>query len=367
MKIGLDISQSVYEGSGVARYMNGLLESILANDFQNNWTFFFGAWQKSLPSALKDKIRARSFKLKQYPFPPKVLSFLWNRLHILNLENFVGKLDWFISSDWTEPPTRNIRKATVVHDLVYLKYPETVHWSILKTQNMRLSRVVVESEIIFADSQATKKDLMELLNVAEAKIEVVYPGVKVFKSLKPVTDAVLRKYALSKKKYILTVGKREPRKNLENLFVAFEKAALKDTVLVVVGAHGWGENSKKDLKNVRFVGHVSDGELEILYREALFFVYPSLYEGFGFPLVEAFNYEVPTCVSNTSSLAEIGAGASLFFDPQNIDDMATEMTQLFEDKELRKSLVQKGLERAAEFTWEKTLVKMVERIEKGSK
>src|SRR3990167_4026697 len=165
MKLGIDISQIVYEGSGVARFTNGLLNTILDLDRKNCWFFFFSSLRRNLDQNLEKKIIARGHKLIKWKFPPTALSFLFNDLHNFSklfTFNFslLTSLDWFITSDWTEPPLP-VNKATVVHDLVYLRYPKLVNKNILLTQSKRLNWVKKESKIIFADSNATKQDLIE--------------------------------------------------------------------------------------------------------------------------------------------------------------------------------------------------------------
>ena len=127
MKIGLDISQMVYEGTGVSRFVHGLIQGILTHDNQNEWFFFFSSLRQRIDPKIKQLIGQKHHRLFEYKLPPTTLSFVWNTMHRMKVEKLVGNLDWFISSDWTEPPS-NMKKATIIHDLVYLRYPETVHY-----------------------------------------------------------------------------------------------------------------------------------------------------------------------------------------------------------------------------------------------
>ena len=142
MKLGIDISQIVYEGTGVARFTSGLVKAILDYDCANNWTFFFSSLRRNLDQDIENKILIKGHKLIKWNLPPTVLSFFWNDLHDFSkllTSNFkhLTTQDWFISSDWTEPPL-NVKKATVVHDLVYLRYPETVDDKIIALQKRLL-------------------------------------------------------------------------------------------------------------------------------------------------------------------------------------------------------------------------------------
>lgn len=342
MRIGIDISQIVYKGTGVSRFTEGLVKAICEYDKKNEWVFFFSSLRQSLDSSIEKLINSKGWKIVKMKLPPAGLSIIWNDLHVLRIETITGKLDWFISSDWTEPPAK-CKKATIVHDLVYLRYPETVDRLILKTQIKRMNWVSKESALILADSQATKDDLIELLNLDTKKIVVNYPGIELKKVSKKIGN---------KKSFILTVGKIEPRKNINKLIEAFEEAKLKDIELLIIGPAGWDQNIKTN-KNVLFLGYVSDDELYALYSSCLFFIYPSIWEGFGYPVLEAMSFGAPVATSNTSSLKEIGENAALFFNPTKVSEIKKALIKLTTDRKLREELSLKGRKRAEGFTWKK--------------
>ena len=248
MKVGIDISQIVYEGTGVSRFTKGLVNAILDFDQKNEWTFFFSSFRINLDPVIEQKILAKGHKLIKWKLPPTLLSFLFNKLHYLSKFlifnfKFLISLDWFITSDWTEIPL-NIKKAAIVHDLVYLRYPETVDSSILQTQNKRLSWIKKESDIIFADSLSTKSDLNNLLKIDSKKIFVNYPGVEIKRPSKEQINLTLKKYNLNHP-FILTVGKLEPRKNIKRVIEAFSTLGDNSLDLVIVGPEGWGEEKNK--------------------------------------------------------------------------------------------------------------------------
>ena len=353
MTIGLDISQITYVGTGVARFTQGLFDSILKHDQKNNWIFFFSSFRRNLEPSIKKCLLVSQHKLVKMPFPPSLLSFFWNRLHILPIENFTGKLDWFISSDWTEPPA-HCKKATVVHDLAFIRYPETVTKKILNVQKKRLHWIKDESRVIFADSQSTKNDLINLLQTSKDKITLNYPGVEVMHPDQTLINSTLSAFKLNKP-YILTVGKIEPRKNLSCLIEIFGKLNRQDVDLVIVGAEGWGKVLSIDNKNpnVKFLGYVADEKLCALYAKSLFFVMPSLWEGFGYPAVEAMKLGIPVALSNTSSLKEIGENAAVFFDPLDSNSIEKALTKLLENATLRKEMSQKGLIQSQKFSWDR--------------
>lgn len=368
MKIVIDISQIAYKGTGVARYTKTLVDSLIKYDQTNDYTFFFSSLRQRLDRHLEEKIK-KNHILKKIPLPPITLDFLWNRLHFVPIETITGRFDLLLTSDWTEPPSR-YKKMTVVHDLVYLKYPQTLHPKIVAVQRRRLAWVRQESELIIADSLATKKDLVELLKIPEKKITVVYPAVEVKQPREKAIKNTLDKFGLQKP-FILTVGKIEPRKNLTRLIKAFLTAKLKNIDLIVVGLKGWDKTMEQynnltiKNSNIRFLGYVSDKELYSLYQSAFFFVYPSLYEGFGYPIVEAMKLGCPVATSNTSSLKEIGQGSALLFDPNSTEQIKEAILTLTANKSLRKNLMTKGRKKASLFKEENFAKKIIKVFEKA--
>ncbi|CAN5181526.1 glycosyltransferase family 1 protein [soil metagenome] len=357
MNLGIDISQIVYKGTGVARFTEGLVEAILTYDTENSWTFVFFGLRMKPDAELIKKIESKH-QFISTPIPPKALSFLHNTVHTfashLTFSTiFPRSFDWFITSDWTEP-TLPCRKATIVHDLVFKRYPETVHADILKNQEARLKWISKETSLIFTDSKITAEDLKQFYHIPEQKIVVNYPGVSdhILQANDLYTVAKLRERFKISDKYILTVGKLEPRKNIGRLLEAFS-AIQTDAKLIIVGADGWGDLPQSQDPRVIFPGYVSEEELTMLYQQATAFVYPSLYEGFGYPIVEAMKYGTPVATSNTSSLAEISTDAALLFDPLDTNSIRSAIEQLLTNDNLRADLVARGKTQATLFTWKR--------------
>lgn len=366
MRIGIDISQIVYEGTGVGRFVNGLTEAILHFDSTNEWTFLFSSLRQNLSPHIKNAIKEKGYLLTEYKMPPSALSFLWNSLHRMKVEKLVGKQDWFISSDWTEPPS-HLKKATIIHDLAYMKYPETIHSTILKTQRQRMGWIKKESSIIFADSETTKHDAIHLCALDEKKIFVNYPGVEFPPSTRTDISQTLSHFNL-KRPFILTVGKIEPRKNLKRLIDAFTQLNNPSVDLVIVGQQGWDkETSKKQSQseNIKFLSYITDTELSALYSSCLFFVYPSLYEGFGYPIVEAMKCGAAVATSDSSSMQEIGRGCALLFDPKSTNEISICLKKLIEDVDLRNKLKKQGIMRGRDFSWKSYYVRMMDVLMKN--
>jgi len=179
MRIGIDISQIVYEETGVGNYVRKLVKTLLFLDSANEYVLFgaslrmrsvFEAYYRSLGCDIT------KVKLRVIPIPPTLLDILWNRLHVIPVEWFIGHVDVFWSSDWTQPPLAQAHGITTVHDLSIFKYPKSFHRRILSVQKRRLIRAKAECGAFLCDSEATQKDLIDLLHVDRSRTSVVYPG-----------------------------------------------------------------------------------------------------------------------------------------------------------------------------------------------
>lgn len=360
MKIGIDISQTAYIGTGVARYTNGLINAILKYDKENKWVFFFSSLRNCIDKNTKRKIIEKGHRLVLTKLPPTLLSFLWNDLHLLKIERFTGNLDWFITSDWVEPPS-NMKKATIVHDLVFLIHPETVNKKILNAQKKRYYWIKKESNTIFCVSNTTKQDFMNLFNVDEKRLIAIYSGVDILTPSKKQIDLTLKKFNITKP-FILSVGKIEPRKNIKKLIQAYNLLGNKDVDLLIAGPCGWGKEIDIKNSNVKMLGYVSDIELFSLYSSCLFFIYPSIYEGFGYPVLEAMKIGAAVATSNTSALSEIGKGSAYLFNPESIDDIKNALCVMIKNKALRDELKRKGIEKSKIFTWKNAYENMIKKL-----
>ena len=180
MKIGIDISQLTYKNTGVANYLQNLLQELLEVDKKNEYILFFSSLRKEFPISnfqFSNKSQISNFKIRKFKIPLILLDLLWNRLHIAPIEWFIGDIDIFITSDWTEPPTVKAKKATILYDLIACKYPQETDSKIVRTQKRKLEWVKKETEIVFCISESTKKDAMEILKIEDKKLKIIYPGI----------------------------------------------------------------------------------------------------------------------------------------------------------------------------------------------
>ena len=192
MKIGIDVSQLAYENTGVAAFLSGLVSSLITNDSKNEYVLFYSSLRKEFLISnfqFLNKSKFPNVKIKRFRIPPTLLEFLWNRLHIFPIERFIGDVDIFITSDWTEPPARKAKKATILYDLIVYKYPQETHQktefnplkliispNIVSSQKRKLNWVKKESDKVFCISKATAEDAQKILGLDKSKLEVIYPG-----------------------------------------------------------------------------------------------------------------------------------------------------------------------------------------------
>lgn len=336
IKVGLDISQAAHRG-GVGAYTQNLA-SELSKLPDLDMTYFYSSLRKPYTGVLKN--------VKSYRFPPVLFEPMFNNWRI-PIEKFIGSVDIFHSSDWTQPKTK-AKKITTYHDLVPLKYPQWSQPKIVAVHKRRLKLVEEEVDYVIAVSESTKRDLLEVSNIPEDKITVIYEGptAEFRPQLRDKIKAFKEKYNLPDK-FILTIGGVGERKNLERI-----KEAAKNYHLVIAGES---------------LPCLSIEELGLLYASAEVLLYCSLYEGFGIPILDAFSTGLPVLTSNISSMPEVGGEAAMYVDPTDIQDIKEKLDIVVNDKGLKEALVKKGLERVKQFSWKKTALetaKVYERLVK---
>lgn len=178
MKIGIDISQLAFPNTGVGNYVYQLVYQLLQVDTKNEYILFFSSLRGKIPSSQLHVLNnTTTCNIKSYKFPPLLLDLLWNKLHIMPIEWLIGDIDVFITSDWTEPPVKRAKKATFIYDMIVYKFPDETDRKIVETQKRKLKWVEKESKAIFTISEATKKDIQEILHIPADKIHVAYPGI----------------------------------------------------------------------------------------------------------------------------------------------------------------------------------------------
>jgi glycosyltransferase involved in cell wall biosynthesis len=347
MKIAIDLSPIIY-GTGVSNYRSNLVKNLLKIDSQNEYILFGGSLRRldELKSMIHDLSKNSSVISKVFPIPPRLANIVWNKLHILPIENIIGGVDVVHTSDWAEPPAKFAAKVTTIHDLAPLALPRFTPKIIVETHKERLKWVKSESKIIIAPSEATKLDLLKL-GFDERKIRVIYEAPNISKAEEKDVEDIKKKYSIHED-YLIMIG-TNPRKNIERSINAYHLAKHgKNLKMIIVG-----ENRGlkiKDERGVRFLGHVPTSDLAPLLTGSKALIFPSLYEGFGVPILEAFGCEVPVVTSNISSMPEAAGGAAILVDPYSVSSITEGIEEALSKP---KTLIAKGLKRVAEFSWTK--------------
>lgn len=359
MRIGIEVTAAVRQGSGIGRYVRELLRALARVDAANEYRLFYAS-PKPLPYSLPPT--PPNFSSRHLPFHDIWLARLWHRAQLpIPVELITGPLDVYHAPDFTLPPT-GARTLLTVHDLSFVRDPESASPGLRGYLATVVPRSVRRADHIITVSHATKADLVELYRTPESKITVLYEGVDPI--FKPTPNPAIRaKYGLGSAPYILSISTIQPRKNYRRLIQAFAQLPAEFN-LVIAGSKGWlyddifVEAEQPAVRGrVRFVGFVPDDDLPGLYSEAAALAYPSLYEGFGLPLLEAMACGTPTLTSNASCLPEVAGGASLLVDPYSIESIAEGLKQVLAGRD---GWIVKGFARAAQFRWDDVAAKLIE-------
>lgn len=410
MNIGIDI-RSLLEDyrTGIGEYTHNLINEFLKKDTCNQYHLFYN--QRHSVKVEPPRLEKPNVKYFDYRYPNRFFNLSLRYLGWPRLEKLMG----LCGESYAAPPTArggtscrrqsdvvwfpnfgfinfNIRVPYVltVHDLSFERYPEfftPVHR--LWHKMIDCQRMARGAAKVIAVSENTKQDLVELYNIDPSKIEVIYEGITNVPllvrggrgGLRPLEDednstAVLNKvkekYSLPEK-FVLFLGTIEPRKNIEVIIKAFDKlcdssnSSLQAFKLILAGGRGWnneqiykvyGQAKHKD--KISFLGYVGHDDKPALYQLASLFVFPSIYEGFGLPPLEAMACGTPVIASCAASLPEVVGDAGLLVDPYNINELAEAMRAILEDGKLRQRFIEKGLERVKRFSWHKCAEKMLE-------
>ncbi|KKQ65285.1 MAG: Glycosyl transferase group 1, partial [Candidatus Shapirobacteria bacterium GW2011_GWF1_38_23] len=290
-----------------------------------------------------------------------------NRLHLFPIELFIGNCDLFHTSDWTQPPAFKAKTLTTVHDLTPFLCPHWLNSKIVSTHHHKMYWASKKCQHFICVSQNTKTDLLKIFpKINPQNCSVVYEAAedKYGKFLKLPLDiqnkkisAIEKQYGL--KKFILSQGTREPRKNLINLISAFnlyrQKYPKSKIELAITGKYGWGKDIIH-LKNpyIKILGYIPEKDMVALHASALFLAYPSLYEGFGLPLIKSMKVGVPVLSSTTSSMPEVVGNSGILVNPTSVKEIYLGLHKLLSSSTLRKQLSHRAIMISNRFSWDQT-------------
>lgn len=382
MRIGIDIRHLTDpQPAGVGGYTKELLEALFRLDSTNEYILFASGTRqtlKGLPQFNFPKVR-----LVTLPIPNKLVTLLimlGARLEsLLNvLGNTKSKIDcWFF-------PNHNFIRTrlpyvVMVHDLSYEIFPE--FFPLKSRLRHRLARQLVKrARVVLCPSQSTKQDLTELYGIDEAKV-CITPLASKYEyrnlNIESIKKSEIRNPAFNiKRRFILALATLEPRKNHRSIIEAYE--AYRDETgdnitLVIGGGSGWKSSAlkratkrSKYAQQIHLLGYVDEQQKTSLFTQAQLFVFPSFYEGFGLPVLEAMAAGCPVIVSHSSSLPELVGAAGILIDPYNVNDLTVAIKQVLNSESLRQMLCAKGRLRAEAFSWERTAQQTLEALSKNS-
>lgn len=346
MKIGIIVDSLDDSSGGISVYTENLAREILEIDKKNEYVL--------IHHRENDK---EIFKNKELIVPLKKIPFAREYRKIIQLPKILEKEGFDIIHETTQigPFFRKskFKKVVTIHDLAPLKFPKTQSWLTFFHHKIGLKKILKNIDKVITVSESSKKDILEFFKIDEAKIKVIYEG---YKKLE-IGEDCLGKYGI-KKPYLLYVGTLEPRKNVVGIIKAFKQSNV-DCQLVIGGKKGWKYKeifkAVKELGiegKVHFPGFIADEDLGYLYKNAIAFVFPSLYEGFGLPVLEAMHCGCPVITSNVSSLPEVAGDACILVDPDNVDEIAGAILRV-QDRKKREDMIKKGYGQAKKFSWRK--------------
>ena len=362
MRVAINAIAMLSPLTGIGQYAYNLVREM--QDLRlAPWLFYGASWSQELRAmTLPGMETAKTVFKRLMPKPYVVKRFLLQQTFSRGVKRHGVKL-------YHEPNFMSYRfdgpAVVTVHDLSWLRYPETHPADRVREMNRVMPRAMESAAHVLVDSDFVKREVMEHYGLPEGRITTTLLGVST--EFRPLTAeqcaAPLDRYRLQYGRYILAVATLEPRKNLSSLIAAF--AQLPDTLrrrypLVIAGMRGWGESMMSEsLRNmiakgeVKLVGYVAQADLPKLYAGARMFVYPSLYEGFGLPPLEAMACAVPVIASNRASLPEVVGNAGILSEALDDSRIAQHMRALIEDDALHAHLAKAGRLRARQFTWRK--------------
>lgn len=356
------------EYSGVSEYTLNLVKAILEEDRENEYKLFYNSGRDI--SGRMPKFKNKNVEIVSTHYPNKIFNYLLQKiLRYPEVDKRLGvDIFWLPNLNFISLSPK-VKKILTIHDLSFLRYPNFFSlrrnlWHYI----INVRKLIKEADKIIAVSENTKSDIIELGGIDERKVEIIYSGVaeecRVIDRNDEIIKKVKEKYNLADK-FILFLGTLEPRKNIIGLIKAYNELResggdFSKVKLVIAGGAGWkgkgaGEEQKRSKykEDIKFLDYIPRQDKVYLYNLASVFVYPSFYEGFGFPPLEAMACGLPVVTSFSSSLPEAAGGASLLVDPHKTGEIAQAIRKILLDENFKNDLIEKGREKASEFSWQK--------------
>jgi glycosyltransferase involved in cell wall biosynthesis len=374
MRIGIDYTAAVHQGGGIGRYTRSLVRALVALDSGHQFKLLVaGAARRDSDSGPWPS----NASLRTIPISDRWMNVLWQRLRVpLPVQLVTGPIELFHSPDFVLPPTGRTPSILTVHDLSFLRVPEFFVEGFREYLEGAVVRAVKKAAHILADSESTRRDLEALLDVNPERVTVIYPGVD--EGFEPVLapedlQRVRKRYALPAR-FLMGLSTLQPRKNFEGLIEAFGRLLELETdsdltaelELVVVGGEGWMFESIREKvasrglsERVHFLGRVTDADLPAIYTLAEAFVFPSWYEGFGIPVIEAMACGTPVVASDNSSLPEAAGEAGMLVGAGDTGALVQALMQVLANSDLRAQMIESGFNQAKNFSWNESALRLL--------
>jgi alpha-1,3-rhamnosyl/mannosyltransferase len=362
MKVGLNATSLLSPLTGIGQYTYQLAKGLQKFEDLELDMFYANGWStevrdKPIKQIRNIKLLVKKFIPKTYEISRFIQQSYFNERSFDKVKGIYHEPN-FLAFNYAGP------LVLTVHDLSWIRYPEMHPADRVRNMNKHFQKSMERASMIITDSQAIKIEIMDMFGVADTRIKSIPLGVEsLFQPLTAVeTQAVLQQHGLNHQKYILAVGTLEPRKNLSSVLLAYMQLPAeirKHYPLVLVGMNGWHTSElQKQMAplvaagEIRQLGYLERKDLAVVIAGALTLVYPSIYEGFGLPPLEAMTCGVPVIASNVSSLPEVVGDSGLLVNPHDIDDIAKAMETMITAPDIRAASAQKALVRSAEFSWD---------------
>ena len=346
MKIGFDLrSVDLASGGGISNYGRNLLENLLKIDQENKYILFNNRFSPQVE-------KFNDLKIQSFRYPNKAFNFSQKFFNYPKIDHLLKGVDLFFSPNILFTAISGTCKHVVcAHDISFKLFPEFLS-SKRKAWHYFVNpqKMYTQADKIIAVSENTKNDLINNMNISPDKIKVIYSGINIHNPASEELDQIKEKYILPDK-FILTLSVLEPRKNISSLITAFQELNLFGYKLIIAGRRGWKDNQiLKQIKNnpnILFLENISDKEKFSLYKLASLFVFPSFYEGFGFPPLEAMSQGSPIVASLNSSISEICGEQAILIDPYNIYELKQGIKEGLKKEKNNFNIEEK-------FNWERT-------------
>lgn len=365
MNVALELQPCYWARSGIGTYVYEIARRLRDTErFQFHGNVFDFRDKEGGSSAL-DGIQMPIQKNRLLPYG--VYRRLWNYLPVRYSQMFSQPADLNIFFNFIVPPRVDGKVMSVVHDLTYKRFPETMKASNLKHLERGMPYSMKRSDRIITVSEFTKRELCDLMDIPKEKVSVVYNAPSLVKNCTPYEE-VRQKYKIQRE-YILFVSTIEPRKNIVRLLKAYEQLKEQYKIphqLVMAGGKGWQDerifqvvNGLRYKDDIIFTGFVTPEEKNTLYQNACLFVFPSIYEGFGIPPLEAMAWDCPCVCADAASIPEVVGDAACLVDPFEEESIANGIIKVLTEPEYAKQLREKGALQVQKFTWDRSVEQLL--------